>query len=665
LADEIEVQINANVDDSEVQGLEDELDNIDGRDVDIGVGDEVDDLSSSLDGMASLQVGEKLGEWGEKGEEFAQSLNDLNINVGQLATKTGMAEPQMRGLIANISNATFPQEEAMAYVNVLNQMGVSSDKLGDSATNMDRINDATHMGYGNVMLLTQGLKSMGVSADRLPSAFNALAYAESNVGGGAQTLQQVLKRQAGTLNQYGMDVDATVVALGTLQKQTGLTGMKLGSEFGKRLKEANGDLGALEQSLGLQAGALSKASNETSKYNGELEKLAGQEAEHKTLMQQLSAFTEDISLQFGDLFSTLGSLGGGFASVLGLGNSLNGTLNLLGINGLGGLLPKLGGGAGLTGMLSGAGSSLMALATGPVGIAIAAIVALGVAIYEIGKYFGWWNDLPSMFGAIQSGVMALWDSFMSNEYVIQAIDLIKQGLTDAWNAIVGFGQAIMSALGGGAGEFDILGFMIQNLQMILNAVGPYIILAIQGIIQVFRNLYTIGTIVWPYITQAISTAIGIIVGVVNTGKAIFTGLMNIWNQCSSAVQSMASTISGALNAAGSAWNSFKSTVMNAVKPILDAAKQVGDAVGQIGDAIGSVGQGGIETVGGGTSGGYSGAGGYGAGGQTVTQGNTIIFNMYGDVRDEKTLDDMMNAINDRLAFDSLANNGVNPNEGVV
>jgi phage-related protein len=270
-----------------------------------------------------------------------------------------------------------------------------------------------------------------------------------------------------------------------------------------------------------------------------------------------------------------------------------------------------------------------------------------------------------MFGAIQSGVMALWDSFMSNEYVIQAIDLIKQGLTDAWNAIVGFGQAIMSALGGGAGEFDILGFMIQNLQMILNAVGPYIILAIQGIIQVFRNLYTIGTIVWPYITQAISTAIGIIVGVVNTGKAIFTGLMNIWNQCSSSVQSMAATISGALNAAGSAWNSFKSTVMNAVKPILDAAKQVGDAVGQIGDAIGSVGQGGIETVGGGTSGGYSGAGGYGAGGQTVTQGNTIIFNMYGDVRDEKTLDDMMNAINDRLAFDSLANNGVNPNEGAV
>lgn len=312
--------------------------------------------------------------------------------------------------------------------------------------------------------------------------------------------------------------------------------------------------------------------------------------------------------------------------------------------------------------LYGAASGFMAItvAGAPLWAIVAAVAAIAFAVYEVGIAFGWWSDVGTMFDAIKAGVMGLWDAFMSNEYVIQAIDLIKQGLTDAWNAISGFGQAIMSALSGGAGEFDILGFMIQNLQMILNAVGPYVILAIQGIIQVFRNLYTLAVIAWPYITQAVSTAMSIIGGVVNTGKAIFSGLMSVWNQCSSTVQAMANTISGALSAAGSAWNGFKDAVMKTIQPIIDGAKQVGDAVSGAMDWI--TGSGGIETP---TVGGTTGAGGYGAGSQTITQGNTIIFNMYGDVKDEKTLDDMVNAINDRLAFDSLANNGVNPDEGAV
>lgn len=609
MADEIEVQINANVNDSEVQALEEELDNIDGRDVDIGVGEDVDELNSTLDGMAALQVGEKLSEWGTQGEEFAQSLNDINIEVGQLATKTGVAEPQMRDMIAHISNATFPQEEALAYVNVLNQMGVSSDKLGDSATNMDRINDATGMGYNNVMLLTQGLKSMGISADNLPASFNALAYAESNVGGGAQTLQQVLRRQAGTLNQYGMDVDATVVALGSLQQQTGLTGMKLGSEFSKRLKDCNGDLTELEKSLGLQTGALSKASEETGKYSGELQKLADEEAEHKTLMQQLSAFTEDISLRFGDLFSVMGSAGGAFSSVLGFGNSLNGTLNLLGVQGIGGLLPKLTGGAGLTGALSGAGSSLMALATGPVGIAIAAIVALGIAIYEIGKYFGWWSDVGTMFEAITAGVMSLWDAFMSNEYVIQAIDLIKQGLTDAWNAIVGFGQAIMSALGGAGGEFDILSWAINGLQTVLSAVGPVVVMIIQLIIERFRQIYQAAVIIWPYISAAVSGAFNIIRGVISGAMGIWSGLQSAWRTLQSAASSVFGAISGIVSSAGSAWNSFKSTVMGAIQPIIDKINDLKNAADGIGSLLGFGGGGASYGMGAGAISGISASGG--------------------------------------------------------
>ena len=273
---------------------------------------EVQELQDSLgmiEASAMLAVADQIGSLGSSAEGMAQDMNTAAISVGQLSTNVGMAEPQMVSLINNISNATFPQNEAMAYVNALNQMGVSANNLGGAATNMDRINDATGIGYSKVMQLTQGLQAVGVSADNLPSAFNAIAFAQANVNGGADTLTTVLKRQAATINEYGLNTDQLVVIMQRLSQQ-GVQGMKMGSELSKVLKENNGDISAIEQSLGLQAGALSNASQLTGQYAGKIQDLADEEAEHKSILDQLNAAWEDMSLALSPILSPLGSVMG-------------------------------------------------------------------------------------------------------------------------------------------------------------------------------------------------------------------------------------------------------------------------------------------------------------------------------------------------------------------
>ena len=672
LREEIDVDYMMGLDTSEaeeqLEELEAQLEELKAQaesetDVNLNTGDaeeQVGNLTDSLDGLTDLAVGEMLQQYGTGAENMAQQMNQASISVGQLAKNAGMAEGDMVGLINNITNATFPQDEAMAYVQMLNQMGVSSDKLGDSATNIDKINDATGMGYQNAMQLVRGFGALGVKGDNLESTFNAVAYAQANSIGGAKDMANILKMQAGTLNEYHVGVDAATVAISDLSQKYG-SARKAGAALSKSLKDNDGDLKAVEQSLGLQPGALSNATAATGKYQGKLQELADEEADHKTLLDQLGAAWEDFSLSMGGILSPLMGVVGMGGQVMGFGTQLNGTLNLLGkfkqlpqmLSGLGGLSGIFGS---LGGTISGIGSSLLAFATGPVGIVIAAIIALGIAVYEVGKYFGWWSDIPSMFGAIQSGVMALWDAFMSNEYVIQAIDMIKQGLTDAWNAIVGLGQAIMSALGGAGGQFDILSWAINGLQMVLNAVGPVVVLVIQGMIQHFQNIYTVAQIVWPYIAGAIQSAIGTVTGIINGARAVFQGLVNVWNTVSSAVSSMCSAITGGLSAAGAAWESFKNMVMTAAQPILDVVHQIQSVGGDIWKIM-TGGSGGFEMP-------ISGAG-SGGGNTTVSQGNTIIFNMYGDVRDEKTIDDMINAINERLQFESLANGVTSNNNGVI
>ena len=286
-----------------------------------GAGESADNLSDSMsliEGTMLMDVGNQIGTLSSGMEGFAQDMDNASITVGQLAKNVGMAEPQMVSLINYISNATFPNEEAMAYVNALNQMGVSSNNLGTSATNMDKINDAFHLGYQNVMQLTRGLNAVGVDANNLETSFNALAYAQTNVNGGVSTLNTVLGRQGAKFQELGLNIDQVAVIMGSAsQKWT--TARSLNSGLSKALKECNGDLRQLERSLGLQSGALDNASQITGQYEGQLQSLADEEMEHKTLLERIGAVTEDLTL------SISGSLSP-FASFLGMLGSLGQTM---------------------------------------------------------------------------------------------------------------------------------------------------------------------------------------------------------------------------------------------------------------------------------------------------------------------------------------------------
>ena len=56
---------------------------------------------------------------------------------------------------------------------------------------------------------------------------------------------------------------------------------------------------------------------------------------------------------------------------------------------------------------------------------------LGVAIYEVGKYFGWWTDVGSMIDAIWAGVQRLWSAFINHPDVQGLIN----GIRWAWQAM--------------------------------------------------------------------------------------------------------------------------------------------------------------------------------------------------------------------------------------
>ena len=316
------------VDDSSVEEAGQSFDELSGS-VD-GADSSVQGLNADLDlinaGML-LQVGEQMSNIATGAESMSQEMNNAAITVGQLATQTGIAEPQMVALVNSISNVTFPNDEAMLYIKSLDQMGVSSENLGASATNIDRINDAFGLGAQTTNSLAQELGVLGVDMNNVSTAFNALAYANSNTVGGMQNYFQFLRRYDSQFKELGYNVDqASVIIAAATQKFGGgraaLTGLS------QALNDAGNDAGALEQALDMEAGSISNATSLTGAYEGQLQSLADEEMAHKTIVERLGAAWEDVSLSLSGVLSPLGSAIGLIGEVGSFGMQVNGLMML-------------------------------------------------------------------------------------------------------------------------------------------------------------------------------------------------------------------------------------------------------------------------------------------------------------------------------------------------
>ena len=575
-----------------IQDIIDYCNNLDGGNIQNAAGDadtleqEVTEANQALQEMNAsmgiidssmiLQLADQVGALGSKAEDMAQDMNTAAITVGQLATQTGVAEPQMVSLVNTISNATFPNDEAMMYIKSLDQMGVSSENLGASATNLDKINDAFGMGAQTVNSLGQELGVLGVDMNNVSSAFNALAYANANTVGGMENYYNFLRKYDSQFKELGYNVDqASVIIAAATQKFGG--GKAALSGLSKALEKAGTDSHALEEALGMQAGSIDNATQLTGEYEGQLQQLADEEAEHKTLLDQIGAAWEDLSLSLSPVLEPLGSaiglIGemGSFGLQVGglktLGETFKGTVKWIrefnaaetiraAISGEG-AIASIAGALGITTEAAAAeGATVafggLAIAEGaalwPILAIVAAIAALVFIVYEVGKAFGWWNDIGSMIDAIKDGVMRLWEAFINHPDVQSAIKAIGDAFNWIIEGVTWAGQEILKFFGISTGSnWDIVASIISAIGGAWNNMRPIIVGAVNAVKTFFSILSSmVGTAV--SIGQAIYNALKPIVCIIlGCSPGIVPALQTLYSVFVSVFNAIAGFIGGAIS----------------------------------------------------------------------------------------------------------------------
>lgn len=201
----------------------------------------------------------------------------------------------------------------------------------------------------------------------------------------------------------------------------------------------------------------------------------------------------------------------------------------------------------------------------PIVIAVAAAVAILVAvIYEVGKAFGWWSDVGSMFDAIKAGIMRMWEAFINHPDVQAAIAAVGNALQTLWGWIQQAGQAIMEFFGiSTGGEWDVVGSIIQAVGLIWEDLSNRIKLAITiikavagAISYLYNGAVSLGSFImdvlspaiswlsalWGVITEAIQPVVDVFqqfqdgqVGLVDVITTVASSLWTVWTTITSAL----------------------------------------------------------------------------------------------------------------------------------
>lgn len=239
-----------------------------------------------------------------------------------------------------------------------------------------------------------------------------------------------------------------------------------------------------------------------------------------------------------------------------------------------------------------------AILANPLTWVVVALVAIAVAIYEVGKAFGWWKDVGTMLEAIKNNIGRLWDAFINHPDVKATIKAIQDAWSDLneslkpvvdwlkgiWDEI--FPESAKGKVDGTRAVIDAIGAVFESFKVrvqlaidiltiiwdVFNGVGDFLLsvfgpawqLVLDIVTPLFNLFMQLATIFSQLITGQISLQQAIAWAWAAIQSTISTILSNVINRVVSWAQSM--------------WNNAVNTGRNFLTGVVQFIRQLPDKI---------------------------------------------------------------------------------------
>lgn len=372
---------------------------------------------------------------------FANACNNSALDVDSLANAMSVAAPIF-------SAAGYSVEDAALYMGIMANNGIEADKAANS--------------------LKTGLARLVSPAKDGAEAMEALGISITNSDG---TMKDTITVQKELHDAFGQLSESEQIAAASA-----IFGKNQMAPWLALINSAPEDVNALAESIGLEGTATQMATDMMSGFGGTIEQLKSTiDVASASLGEALAPAIQTIVgwIQAAvDWFNSLDETTREKIATVGLVIAAIGPLLVI----LGTLFTAVGNIIGVISKLN----MLFTMASGPIGIAIAAIgllIAAGVWVYQN------WDMLKNMAGQLRDWVVDKWNSLKDG--VVNAVTTVKEKALFYWEALKTGIQVIVETIKNKVtGAWDAVKTKTVS---VFNAVKSAIITPIQNAVDFIKN----------------------------------------------------------------------------------------------------------------------------------------------------------------------------------
>ena len=259
-----------------------------------------DDMSESMWEIdaAGIAAGGALAGVGTAGQGILDDTRDMREQLGLAAETMGVTQEETEAMAQELSDATFPIEDATGAIDSLAQQGIDSEEdmlaVADAA---DEIADATGTSAESVAdNLGPAITSLGDDIEDMPELADAftLAVRDSNLE--TEDLAGVIERSSEELNEMGLGAEDAAGLISEYADETGKSGTRAARDFQSAINEADGDMDELIETTGLSEDVLEEWGDELEENEGIAEDHAQVAEDNASTMDHLRARFDDARL---------------------------------------------------------------------------------------------------------------------------------------------------------------------------------------------------------------------------------------------------------------------------------------------------------------------------------------------------------------------------------
>ena len=431
-------------------------------------------------------------------EGLARANAPLIETTRRVSDYIGITEGEMKKLVVATSNATFPLKDVLGLMELGTIQGLeSADALKEYAEFWDMVSDATGESSTVLAEAAVSLKALGISAGEEGEALSAFGFIQKNTTMEIGEFINSIGRLAPEMKEMGMGINDAATIMGILQQEFGMTSRVAIQEFRTAVNSSEGDMNKLKESLGITSEMFDTYSQKVSESSTVIEENAKRNNELFTPLQKIQHLFNELKYSASGYIESLAQFA---PALIAVGPAMKGIAvagNLVS-KGLG-QIPSM-----LSGIVSGFKTLGGLLVANPWVIAIMAIVAAIVLIYEN------WDKVVGLFKATWEVITGIFNTL--KESIGGALKNIWETVQNVFGSILDFLVDFFKNLG--SSIVNPFGFLVEQLSNIFPALK-------ESVTAVFESL---GNFMAEKMGWIVEKCLSVWDGFVDRLKGVWAGL---------------------------------------------------------------------------------------------------------------------------------------------